>query len=240
MKRLLKKDRLSKLAVFIAVIVVFMAARFYDTTAAPGARIVVGKGGAASFDYYALVLSWSPTYCSTPQGKKAKLQCGVGRKRDYGFVVHGLWPQYKKGWPQNCPTGEKWVSKGQIAAMLDIMPSPKLVIHEWKKHGTCSDLGQTAYFATTRELYNKLKIPKQYISPGQYTTTSPEDLKRQFMRANSWLQPEMISVQCGNRRDRATLRDLRFCFGTDLKPRACGQNERQQCKASRLIMPPAR
>jgi ribonuclease T2 len=56
------------------------------------ARRVSGK-----FDYYVLALSWSPTYCASRAGRRDRQQCGTGR--GYAFVVHGLWPQYEKGWP---------------------------------------------------------------------------------------------------------------------------------------------
>jgi Ribonuclease T2 family len=88
------------------------------------------------FDYYVLSLSWSPTYCAGDAGQHDDQQCSPGRK--FAFVVHGLWPQYTKGWPQDCPTNEAWIDQSQIDAMMDIMPSKKLIIHEWKKHGTCA------------------------------------------------------------------------------------------------------
>ena len=51
---------------------------------------------AGVFDYYLLALSWSPTFCLTHQ-KDA--QCSG---KGYGFVLHGLWPQYTRGgWPQS-------------------------------------------------------------------------------------------------------------------------------------------
>ena len=57
----------------------------------------VGEPG--EFDYYALALSWSPSYCATNGGRDPN-QCGSGRR--LGFVLHGLWPQYEKGYPQSC------------------------------------------------------------------------------------------------------------------------------------------
>ena len=52
---------------------------------------------AGVFDYYLLVLSWSPTYCLT---HRDDAQCSG---KGYGFVLHGLWPQYARGgWPKSC------------------------------------------------------------------------------------------------------------------------------------------
>ena len=53
------------------------------------------------FDFYVLSLSWSPSFCEATQerGRESKEQCG---ERPYSFVVHGLWPQYEKGFPEFC------------------------------------------------------------------------------------------------------------------------------------------
>lgn len=195
-------------------------------------------GGQTAFDYLALVLSWSPTYCASGNGKTDQLQCGAGRH--YAFVVHGLWPQRETGWPEYCDSRERYVPERTIAAMLDIMPSKRLIIHEWKKHGTCSHLGQADYFAVTRALYNKIKIPARYLSPQAPVTTSPDQLVQDFTKTNAWLDPGMISVQCGNRRDRADLHEIRFCFDKAGAPRNCGKNEARSCRAERLNLPPAR
>ena len=67
------------------------------------------------FDYYVLALSWSPQYCAGP-GARGDPQCA----RPYGFVVHGLWPQHERGWPEDCGKGE-WLSERLIERMLAIM-----------------------------------------------------------------------------------------------------------------------
>ena len=51
------------------------------------------------FDYYAVALSWSPSYCATRNDPD---QCAVGRR--HGFVLHGLWPQHERGFPESCST----------------------------------------------------------------------------------------------------------------------------------------
>jgi ribonuclease T2 len=53
------------------------------------------------FDFYVLSLSWSPSFCAAAHdsGRSGGAQCGA---RPYSFVVHGLWPQYEKGFPENC------------------------------------------------------------------------------------------------------------------------------------------
>ena len=87
------------------------------------------RGKPGKFDYYALALSWSPTFCASPAGRKAKQQCD--RARQYAFVVHGLWPQYHKGWPENCRQKAPYLKNQLIRSLYDIMPSKRLIIHEW-------------------------------------------------------------------------------------------------------------
>ncbi|QIG46444.1 ribonuclease T2 [Nordella sp. HKS 07] len=190
------------------------------------------------FDYYTLSLSWSPTYCASQAGQNDRQQCGLGRA--YAFVVHGLWPQYQQGWPQDCTLREKWVPDDLIAGMLDIMPSKRLIIHEWKKHGGCSGLRMRAYFDLTRNLFAKIRIPARYLGPQQPVVTTPEQLVTDFVKTNRDLTSDMLSVQCGNSRGAARLAELRICFGKDGAPQSCGSNERRQCRAERLVLPPVR
>src|SRR5450631_4308767 len=56
------------------------------------------------FDFYVLSLSWSPSFCEEASergnsGRSQQVQCGG---RPYSFVVHGLWPQYERGFPDYC------------------------------------------------------------------------------------------------------------------------------------------
>lgn len=192
----------------------------------------------APFDYYVLSLSWSPTYCATKNGRRDRAQCGIGRR--FAFVVHGLWPQYNRGWPQYCQTNHRWVGRRQIKRMLDIMPSKRLIIHEWKKHGTCSRLGQKEYFRLTRNLYQKILTPARYLSPRKPVLITPETLVSDFVKTNRGLKPASLSVQCGNRRGQARLSELRICFSKSGDFIKCGENEHRRCRAERLILPPVR
>ncbi len=195
------------------------------------------KSKAGVFDYYSLVLSWSPTFCDSNAGRRDRAQCG--KNRHYAFVVHGLWPQHEKGWPQNCRVkkGEFYIPRKVINNMLDIMPSKRLVIHEWKKHGTCSGLSNKDYFGVTRDLFKRIKIPARYQQPNSYITTTPKQLESDFIEANEGLDASMISVQCGRRK---RLKEIRVCFTKDLKLRSCGSNEKRECRANALVLPPVR
>jgi ribonuclease T2 len=193
---------------------------------------------AGVFDYYVLSLSWSPSFCGTPAGKDNSTQCAPGRR--FAFVVHGLWPQFQDGWPEFCATGESFVPEQQIDAVMDIMPSRKLIIHEWRKHGSCSGLLQADYFGAIRSLREKLRIPARYLSPAAEIRTIPQQLIRDFVLSNKNLTAEMISVQCGNARDTARLSELRICLDRKGEFTPCGHNEARHCRARQLIMPEVR
>lgn len=195
---------------------------------------------AGEFDYYALVLSWSPTYCSN-SGDGDQQQCNRSDGRRFSFILHGLWPQYEKGYPNSCRTARRpFVPQPLIDSMLDIMPSSRLVIHEYRKHGTCSGLDPQGYFGTARRLFESVRIPERYKNPFETQRASPAEVVRDFARANPNLDPAAIAVGCGGPGNR--LKELRVCFTKDGKPRACGDNENQRrmCSADSMYVPPVR
>jgi ribonuclease T2 len=206
-------------------------------SAASGGSNTAGNTPGA-FDYYALVLTWMPSYCRGEGRSRKDRQCDIAKP--HAFLLHGLWPQHEKGWPEDCPTGKRpWVPESVIAEMRDIMPSKNLVIHEYRAHGTCSGLDPAQYFAVARALYQRIGVPARFLAANANPLASPAEVERAFLDANPWLKPEMISVTCR----RAHLLDIRVCFGRDLSPRACGVNEDQRrlCAAPKIIvLAPAR
>jgi ribonuclease T2 len=199
------------------------------------------RNEAGHFDYYALVLSWSPTYCAGLRRSGYDPQCHRRDGKRYAFVLHGLWPQHARGWPESCPTRARpYVPQSVIDGMLDIMPSPKLVIHEYRKHGTCSGLSPTEYFKVSRRFFEKVRIPPRYQEPAQAFTVSPAEIIRDFLAVNPKLQADQLAVTCSGRGNR--LREVRVCFSREGTFRACGRNEdaRRLCGASRLYVPPVR
>lgn len=199
------------------------------------------KHVAGQFDYYSLVLSWSPTYCAGRRSKSYDPQCDIKSGRPYSFVLHGLWPQYNRGYPERCWTRERpFVPRKLINEMLDIMPSPKLVIHEYKKHGTCSGLTPRGYYDLSRKLFNQISIPKAFDAPGKAFMVSPEAVTKAFLTTNPKMRRDMMAISCGGPGNR--LREIRFCFSKSGQFAPCGRNENQRrmCSAKRMFVPPAR
>ena len=208
-----------------------------------------GKGGDATapadpqhanttgnFDFYLLSLSWSPGFCATPAGQNDPTQCAPGRK--FAFVLHGLWPQYEQsGWPQDCSTEQ--IDPSVVSKMISIMPSERLIQHEWSKHGTCSGLSSTDYFEEATEAFNEIKVPAEYRELATQLSVSPAEIRSKFAAINPSFGEQGFVVKCsGNGR---YLSEVHACLTKDVKGRACNREElAQQCKADAVIMRPVR
>jgi ribonuclease T2 len=177
------------------------------------------------FDYYLLTLSWSPEFCYS-HAEKPECQSG-----HYGFIVHGLWPQYLNGYPERCSNAPGLANS---AEMTDIMPDSDLVDHEWSTHGTCSGLDAESYFKLLRQALASVKTPGRFASPREGFSVAPQEIKNEFVRANPGISAADMTVSCGNN----YLTAVSFCMTKDLKPTAC-QNLRD-CRANVIRVPPIR
>jgi ribonuclease T2 len=186
------------------------------------------------FDYYLLVLSWSPTHCSSDagRGRDDDLQCRSGRP--YGFVLHGLWPQHERGWPEFCPAdAAREVSDANMTAALKLSPSRQLVQHEWEKHGTCAGLSQDDYFAAAALAVESVAVPKAYRAPAQPLVTTPNAVRRAFLDANRDIPDDGLSATC----TRNQLAEVWVCLDKNLAPRSCSAEvRRKHCGAREVRM----
>ena len=189
------------------------------------------------FDFYVLSLSWSPSFCeqASERGNSGRsgVQCGG---RPFSFVVHGLWPQYERGFPEYCQRSAEYLDRNIMTSMLDLMPAPGLIFNEWKKHGTCSGLGGRAYFETIRKARAAVKIPDDYLQLQDTKTLSPADVEEAFIKVNPGLSPAAVSVTCDAKR----LSEVRICLSKDLQFRACEELDRRACRRDEVLMPPVR
>jgi ribonuclease T2 len=177
------------------------------------------------FDFYVFTLSWSPEFCHSHPGKP---ECQSG---NLGFTIHGLWPEFVNGYPENCST-EAGLSDPSTVA--DIMPDPTLVAHEWSTHGTCSGLDPDHYFKLIRQAYASVRIPQRYTAPTQNFSLTPAEIKQDFLQSNPSLKLEDITVSCGNN----YLTGLSVCMTKTLDPTACqGVND---CRANSVKIPPVK
>ena len=188
------------------------------------------------FDFYVLALSWSPSFCEAAAERgnsgRSRVQC----ERPYSFVVHGLWPQYERGFPEYCQRPSPRLDRNIMTSMLDLMPAPGLIFNEWDKHGTCSGLGARAYFESVRKARAAVKIPEEFLQLPEQKTIAPDDLEAAFIKINPGLSSSAISVICSSRR----LSEVRICLSKDMQFRACEEIDRRACRREKVVMPPVR
>ncbi len=189
------------------------------------------------FDFYVLALSWSPSYCEAAQERapnRAPDQQCAGRP--FSFVVHGLWPQYQQGFPSYCQVPAPRLDRTIVGGMLDLMPSPRLIFHEWDRHGTCSGLSQHAYFETVRKARAVVKIPADYLELDKPITVTPDDAAEAFVKANPGLSRASLAVACDSKR----LNEVRVCLAKDFSFHDCGEVTRRACRRDTIAMPAVR
>jgi len=188
------------------------------------------RGTSGQFDYYLLALSWSPTYCLThPHQTECEL-------RGYGFVLHGLWPQYfGGGWPERCPTAQRLTPAAEGFARR-IYPSPNLGFHEWQTHGVCSGLDALDYFKAADSARTALRIPRWLDAPERDLRVRPATVVQALRDLNPALRADGVFVTCA----RGELAEVRICLGHDLLPSGCGRAIRSNCPAGVIGVPASR
>lgn len=194
------------------------------------ATVPLGKG----FDFYVLSLSWSPTWCADNDAGGRTQQCRRGENN--GFIVHGLWPQNERGYPEYCSTRESdRVPESLGRTVLDIIPSMGLIGHQWRKHGSCSGLSQKDYFTVTRAAFDRIRLPAALEAKGG-RRLAPDAVEEAFIAANPGLSAGGMAVTCAG----GQLEEVRICLNADLSFRACPAVDRAACRARSIEQPPIR
>jgi ribonuclease T2 len=183
------------------------------------------NGTPGQFDYYLLTLSWSPEFCHS---NPSNTECTGGHH--FGFIVHGLWPEYQNGgYPEHCSTAP---GLSDPTSVLDIMPDPGLIQHEWTTHGTCSGLSAQAYFTLIRRAFTSIKIPARFTAPTSQQVLSPAQIKAAIEQSNPNLQDADLMIQCSG----TYLKAVEICLTKSLSPMACPVS--RSCTAPAIRVPP--
>jgi ribonuclease T2 len=170
---------------------------------------------------YILAISWSPEYCRK-RGKDAKnlIQCN-GKIGDFGFILHGLWPEAKgPDYPQYCRSVGV-LSRKVVANNICMTPDVQLLQHEWAKHGTCMARKPETYFETARLMFGAIEFPDMDRLSRQYRSGNPVNaagMANAFAEINEGLPANSIKVKTN---DRGWLEEIRVCLGKDFRPQRC-------------------
>ena len=189
---------------------------------------------AGDFDYWVLSLSWSPSWCAQTGDAQGADQCDA--RHDHGWTLHGLWPQYARGYPSFCQTAHPPPSRRQTAAMADVMGSAGLAWHQWRKHGSCSGFSAEDYFALSRRAYAQVVRPEAFRRLTGEVTLPASVVEEAFLVANPGWTAEMLTITCKDGR----ISEARLCLDRALAPVPCGPDIRRDCTLPGARLPPIR
>lgn len=189
---------------------------------------------AGEFDYYVLSLSWSPNWCAYEGDARQSDQCDA--RHDHGWILHGLWPQFHRGWPSYCKTTERPPTRKMTRDMADIMGSQGLAWHQWKKHGVCAGLSAPAYYALAREAYARITRPAVFRQLDRSVRLPASVVEDAFLQANPGMERDGITITCRQ----GFIQEARICLSRTLDPVPCGQDVVQDCTAEQARFDPVR
>lgn len=168
------------------------------------------------FSYYKLAITRSPEWCivnNRPQDGQCR----------YEFVLHGLWPQCERNYPERCTVADyALLDEIDEKGLLNVFPTRGEIRDQWETHGACTGLSRSAYFGLSVRLYQSVHMPE--IAPGQYTENQ---LFHLIVRENrGYLSDDMIELVCDAQADAPfaqgdTLDEVRVCFDRQGVPMGC-------------------
>lgn len=189
---------------------------------------------AGDFDYYVMSLSWSANWCALEGDDRNSPQCDPDA--NFGWILHGLWPQYERGYPANCSTAIRPPSRSDTSAMADIMGTSGLAWHQWRKHGVCSGLSSDDYYALSRQAYGKITRPEVFRELARQVTLPASLVEDAFIAENPDLEADQITITCKS----GYIQEARICLTRDLEFRDCGRDVVRDCTMTNAQFDPMR
>ena len=193
-----------------------------------------GGEPAGQFDHYVMALSWSPSWCAIEGDARGSPQCDTAH--DFGWTLHGLWPQYERGWPSFCPSTERQPNRTLTNTMADIMGTSGLAWYQWKKHGVCSGLSAPDFYNLSRRAYESVTRPEVFRKLQKPVKLPAKVVEEAFLKANPGLAPDMITITCKAGR----IQEARICLSKALEPVPCGRDTLRDCAMKDALFDPVR
>ncbi len=153
------------------------------------------------------------------------MQCD-GRIGDFGFILHGLWPEGRaRDYPQYCRSAIV-LSPAILTQNICMSPDVQLLQHSWTKHGTCMSRRPETYFKAARVMFGAIEFPdmdrlSRQNNKSQYKTGTPLTvgiLAKAFADINEGLPANALSIKTNGR---GWLQEVRVCLAKNFKPRRC-------------------
>lgn len=189
---------------------------------------------AGEFDYYVISLSWSANWCALEGDARRSPQCDAATGN--GWILHGLWPQFHRGYPSYCQTIHRPPSRSMTAEMADIMGTPGLAWHQWKKHGTCTNLSAADYYTLSRTAYRRITRPDIFRKLTRDIRLPASVVEEAFLKANPTVEPDGITITC----KQGYIQEARICLSRELDPVPCGRDVVRDCTLGDALFTPMR
>ncbi len=189
---------------------------------------------AGEFDYYVMSLSWSANWCALEGDARQSPQCDAATGN--GWILHGLWPQFHRGYPSYCQTIHRPPSRSLTAEMADIMGTPGLAWHQWKKHGTCTNLSAADYYTLSRTAYRRITRPDIFRKLTRDIRLPASVVEEAFLKANPTVEPDGITITC----KQGYIQEARICLSRELDPVPCGRDVVRDCTLGDALFTPMR
>jgi len=189
---------------------------------------------AGDFDYYVMALSWSANWCALEGDARNSPQCDTAK--DHGWILHGLWPQFHRGYPSYCKSAKRPPSRSMTADMADIMGTGGLAWHQWKKHGTCTDLSAPDYYALSRSAYATIIRPPIFRKLDRTVKLPARVVEEAFLKENPTLTADSLTITCRQ----GYIQEARICLSRDLAPVPCGRDVIKDCTLNDALFTPLR
>ncbi|MEQ6202000.1 ribonuclease T2 [Sulfitobacter sp. HNIBRBA2951] len=189
---------------------------------------------AGDFDYYVMALSWSANWCALEGDARNSPQCDTSE--DHGWILHGLWPQFHRGYPSFCKTAKRAPSRSMTGDMADIMGTGGLAWHQWNKHGTCTNLSAPDYYELSRRAYATVTRPSVFRKLDRTVKLPASVVEDAFIKENPHLTRDSITITCRQ----GYIQEARICLSRDLTPVPCGRDVIKDCTLKDAVFTPLR
>ena len=116
------------------------------------------------------------------------------------------------------------------------MGTAGLAWHQWKKHGTCTDLSATDYYALSRRAYATVTRPSIFRKLDRPVKLPASVVEDAFLKENPALTRDSITITCRQ----GYIQEARICLSRDLNPVPCGREVIKDCTLKDAIFTPLR
>ena len=120
--------------------------------------------------------------------------------------------------------------------MSDIMGTSGLAWHQWKKHGTCTDLSATGYYALSREAYGTVTRPAIFRKLNRTVKLPASVVEGAFIKDNPTLKRDNITITCRQ----GYIQEARICLSKGLESAPCGHDVIKDCTLKDAVFTPLR